>query len=400
MVISVKKQVYLAFTYFIIAAFFGVVLRLFHAIDLPINYKFIVHTHSHIALLGWVYLILTTLLYHVYLSNQSISKKHRNLFLFTQITLIGMLVTFPFQGYALFSIIFSTLFLIASYLFTWFFITHVSVSTKASYSYKIIKSALVYLVISSIGPWALGAIMTMLGPLSIWYRLAIYFYLHFLYNGWMILALVGLFFYILENKKITINKKTFTSFYRLINAGVILSFFLSILWIEPSLLYNGLGGLGALIQLIAIVFLICELRSNDQSILNIFTDFQKMILKTVFGLFVLKMLLQLITALPYFAMLAVNYLDFTIGYLHLTFLGIISLSIFFFLDYFQILKVTKGPYLLYITSFAITELLIFYKGFASWQKISIIENYYSALAFFSALILISIVLILVLRKKA
>jgi hypothetical protein len=90
-----------------------------------------------------------------------------------------MLVRFPFQGYALFSIVFSTLFLLASYWFTWFFIKYSSKTDKKLDSYKTLKIALVYLVISSTGTWVLGAIMTVLGPLSIWYRLAIYFYLHF-----------------------------------------------------------------------------------------------------------------------------------------------------------------------------------------------------------------------------
>ena len=93
-----KNHINLALGYFIIAALFGVLLRSFHSIEIPVTYKFIVHTHSHIALLGWVYLGLTTLLYKLFLDKKGVELKYRRIFWFTQFTLVGMLVTFPFSG--------------------------------------------------------------------------------------------------------------------------------------------------------------------------------------------------------------------------------------------------------------------------------------------------------------
>lgn len=208
---NLKNHIRVALGYFILAAILGVVLRSFYSFEIPVNYKFIVHTHSHIALLGWVYLGLTTLLYKLYLSKQGLNEKYRRIFWFTQLTLVGMLLSFPFQGYALFSIIFSTLFLFASYWFTWFFIKNVPSQFRQTNSYTCVKVALYYMVLSSLGPWALGAIMNTLGAESIWYRLSIYFYLHFQYNGWMILALMGLFLYALEEHRIKLPKKSSSS---------------------------------------------------------------------------------------------------------------------------------------------------------------------------------------------
>lgn len=113
--INLKWHIRTAFAYFLLAALLGVVLRSFASVGIPINYRFIVHTHSHIALLGWVYVAITTLLYKLFVQTPIADKKYRYVFGLTQLTLIGMLWTFPFQGYALFSIIFSTLFLFASY---------------------------------------------------------------------------------------------------------------------------------------------------------------------------------------------------------------------------------------------------------------------------------------------
>lgn len=58
-----KKQIIIGLGYFLLAATLGLLLRSFVVFDLPIDYKYIVHTHSHIALLGWVYVTLTTYLY-------------------------------------------------------------------------------------------------------------------------------------------------------------------------------------------------------------------------------------------------------------------------------------------------------------------------------------------------
>ncbi|KKN71762.1 hypothetical protein LCGC14_0417220 [marine sediment metagenome] len=226
--INLKTHTKLALGYFVLAALLGCVLRFFRVFEIPVTYKFIVHAHSHIALLGWVYLALTTLLYRLYLSNEKVHKTYRRIFGFTQITLLGMLFTFPFQGYAVFSIIFSTLFLFASYWFSWFFFKHVPLEYSKTPSLKFAKSAIIYLLLSSIGPWALGAIMNTLGATSIWYRLAIYFYLHFLYNGWMIMVLMAVFLHILEKQRHILPQRSFNRIFLGLNLGIVFTFFLFI----------------------------------------------------------------------------------------------------------------------------------------------------------------------------
>ncbi len=393
--INLKTHIKIALGYFLLAAILGVVLRSFHSVEIPVNYKFFVHTHSHIALLGWVYMALTTLLYKLYLDKLDLDKKYRRIFWFTQLTLAGMLLTFPFQGYALFSIVFSTLFLFASYWFAWFFLKHTPVSFKKTNAYKCIRIALWYLVVSSLGPWALGAIMNTLGAQSIWYRLAIYFYLHFLYNGWMIMALVGIVFYILEEHQISLSNKIFKRFFWSLNLGVVLSFFLSTLFINPSILLNVLGGVGALLQFFAFSILVMALAGPKERSNLMVSPFQKRLLKTVVVLLGIKMLLQLLTALPYFANLAATVLDFTIGYLHWTFLGVVTINLFLFFDYFKLMGISKKGYLLYWIGFLVTEGLIFYKGIAVWQNFSLFDGYFDVLALGSFLIPLSLAFMLV-----
>ena len=254
-----RRHTKIALIYFMIIAILGVILRFFPVFDIPVTYKFIVHTHSHIALLGWIYTGLTSLIYYAFLRSQPIEKKYRVIFWFTQLTILGMLFTFPFTGYALFSIIFSSLYLIASYWFVFFFFKYCPGTFKSTNSYKLIRISLWYMVISSIGPWALGIIMNTAGSGSAWYRNAIYFYLHFQYNGWFIVALFGIFIYILEKRSYLISKRVFNRFYYLLNAGVILTFFLSLLWMRPQWSFYLLALTGGVLQLIAFGILFREI---------------------------------------------------------------------------------------------------------------------------------------------
>ena len=369
-------------------------MRSFHSIEIPVTYKFIVHTHSHIALLGWVYMGLTTLLYKLFLEKQEVAFKYRRIFWFTQFTLVGMLLSFPFQGYALFSIIFSTLFLFASYWFAGFFMKYVSASYKKTNSYKCVKFALWYMVLSSVGPWTLGAIMNTLGAESIWYRLSIYFYLHFQYNGWMILGLLGVFIYILERNDIEIPKVTFNRFFWCINLGIVLSFSLSTLWTKPHIFLYVIGGLGAILQIMAFGILVLLGIRNKEMLFQILTPLQKNLLFTVVALVGIKILLQLLTAFPYFANLAASITDFTIGYLHWTFLGVVTIGLLLFLDYFKLLKLSRGAYYLYLLGFLLMEILIFAKGIIAWQRLSLFNGYFEALAISSFLLPLALVFVL------
>lgn len=392
---ALGKHAKIALIFFIIAAILGVGLRSFPVVKIPANYKFMVHAHSHIALLGWVYVALTVILYHCFAQKDSSGNRYQLIFWCTQGTLVGMLLSFPFQGYALFSIIFSTLFLFCSYFFFGFFINNIKPELKNSNSLKCLKAALWYMVLSSLGPWALGAIMSTWGAGSVWYRLAIYFYLHFQYNGWMVMALLGLFLFVLEQRGVAIGQQKFSPIFWAMNLGIVLTFFLSTLWTDPSPYFYVMGGLGALAQLVAFGLL---LRMVLKSVpVATFSKLQYSLLKMLGLLLFIKMAMQLLTSLPYFAKLAHTYLDFTIGYLHLTFLGVVSMGLFLFLDIFGLLSMSKKAYNLYLMGFLITELLIFYKGTVGWLGFPIFDGHAWILA--SGSLLIPIGLIVLLREN-
>ncbi|GLU45206.1 hypothetical protein Musp01_28300 [Muricauda sp. NBRC 101325] len=285
----------------------------------------------------------------------------------------------------------------ASYVYTYHFWKNLDPKLKGSNGLKCVKLALIYMVISSLGPWALGIIMNTLGTQSIGYRLAIYFYLHFQYNGWMILALIGLFIYALESRGALFPKKSFDRFFLFINLGIVLTFFLSTLWTEPPVAIYIISGVGAASQLYALIYLWTLIKRNITmlSLLPI----QRILLKIIIVLGLIKLMLQLLTVLPYFTQMATMYLDLTIGYLHLTFLGVISLGLFFFMGYFGLLRVSKTSILWYISGFLISEFLIFYKGYIAWQEIAPFYGYTEILALSYVLIPVGLIIVLIQNRS-
>src|SRR5690606_41941784 len=62
------------------------------------------------------------------------------------------------------------------------------------------------------------------------FDMAVYFYLHFQYNGWLTLILFGLFLFILERKNIAYREKWFTYSFWIYTISLFPGYFLSVLW--------------------------------------------------------------------------------------------------------------------------------------------------------------------------
>jgi len=255
--------------------------------------------------------------------------------------------------------------------------------------------ALWYMIISSLGPWVLGVIMSTLGSSSTWYRNAIYFYLHFQYNGWFIVALCALVFIVLEKNNISISKKKFQTFFRLLNFGVVLTFFLSILWMKPHPIFYLLAGIGALFQLLAFSLLFQKIKGNWVSLQKACSKNVQLMLKTTAILLSLKLISQLIGAFPKVAQVISSNIDFVISYLHWTFLGVVSIALLALLSYFKYINLSKGTYLLYLTGFLLSEAFIIYKGMIVWLGGSLINSYFQLLILSSGVLVAAIAILLV-----
>jgi len=358
----VVKWARVALHFLVFSALAGVLLR-FYNID-PIdglNYKFLMHTHSHIALLGWLYLAFTVVLVREFLPGEF--KWFNRIFITTLFTVIGMMLSFPFQGYGVVSITFSTLFLFTSYWFVYEFLRRLRDTKKKSVAINFVQWALFFLVISSLGPWALGPIILFGGSYGKLYSLSIYYYLHFLYNGFFILALLSIVLKQLDNNAITYNGKRAKKFFQLTVYAVIPAYALSALWIKPPVWVFVLGAIAGVMQLFGLLY--------GWSILKVYQrtlklKFYQLIFWVVLVAYSLKLLMQVMSALPEVASYIYETRMFTaIGYIHLVMLGILSL---FSLTYFIVNNIyrdhllSKAGLTIFLCGLVLSEIILFVNG--------------------------------------
>jgi hypothetical protein len=384
--------------FLIIAMTVGVYLRMtFFYTPFTINYKFILHTHSHLILLGWVFNAIAALLYYYYKDLLN-ARKSKVLFLLFQISLLGMMFTFPFQGYSLFSIIFSTMHILVSYFFVAHFLS--SVQRTSNIANKFIFAGLVFYLISTIGPFALGPIMANGLRHSAIYDLAIYFYLHFLYNGFITLTILGLFFKSIESR--TFNTEAINRSYVYFLYSVVPGFALSMFcYFNFGWLY-AIGLIAALIQLAGFYYLFCFFKTNKKALKDLFLENSKFFYVALIA-FGIKIMLQLFSSLPFTTEIVCNAHAIIIAYLHLVFIGFVTFSLMGLLFQSQVLesnaKFLKWGFYFLLLGFIGSEILIAMASIQTMNKILSANSSMYLTFIFSILMLVGVVFIFLSMKK-
>ena len=373
--IFANKWAKIALHFLIFSAFAGVILRYYNFTPVAgLNYKFLMHTHSHVALLGWMHFAITVALVREFLPGES--KKFNNIFLLTLLSVLGMMFSFPFQGYAFVSIFFSTLFLIASYWFVYDFYKIFKTTANSSIAAKFLRWALFFLVISSFGPWALGPIMVFGKSHGTLYNLSVYYYLHFLYNGFFVTAVFGILLKWLDNRGIKYSGQRALRFFQFTVYPIIPAYTLSMLWINPPIWIYLIAGLAALLQLLGLYYGWPILTIYLRNIKNKFFQF---IFSLVLIAYSLKLAMQVFSAYPLIADYVYETRMFTaIGYLHLVMLGFLSL---FMLTYFIRTNVYRDNsiaqvgLIIFLAGLLVSEVLLFFNGILLTRTGASIDNY-------------------------
>src|SRR6266498_4207294 len=137
-----------------VVAFLGFILRSKILFSLPwINYLYLLDVHSHFAFGGWVTLALLFLFVQELLP-ELFSRRPIYQWLFGGIVLssFGILLTIPFNNKSFLAGFFSFLFILITYIFGWAFLEDVQ-KTRLNKTVRLLSvSAIVSLMLSSIGP--------------------------------------------------------------------------------------------------------------------------------------------------------------------------------------------------------------------------------------------------------
>lgn len=370
-----------------------------------LNFENTLHSHSHFAILGWLYNALYLAIVYTYVKDIAAQKKYNILFWITQVSIVGMLFTFAWQGYAAFSIAFSTMHIFCSYAFILFMLRDLRSITKETYSLKFIYGALFFLFLSSLGPWGLVAAVTQGLAGTDLYKQIIYFYLHFQYNGWFVFAVTGLWLKYFEDHGAIYKEGSASISFHLLFFSTIGAYFLSLLGfnIPSSLKFIGIAC--AFLQLNGIRYLYILLFKNEVKIFQYAGNLPQIIFRFSFFALFIKFLLQLFSALPKIGEVAFISREVTIGFIHLVMLGVITLGI---LGWFTamgflngISKLFKSGVFLFIAAFSISEVLLFYPALVIWFHFNGIPNYTYYLFILALLMLASAIIIFIssLRKR-
>ena len=373
-----KKLVVICLINFLIAALMGLALRFSSLEAIGLNYRFLTHAHSHVAMLGWVYLMLFTLFVHYFIPEKP--KVFNRLFWVTELAVVGMMLSFPFQGYAAISIFFSTLHIFCSYYLAYLIFKHHKTNTVVSE--KLLKTSLIFMVVSTIGVWCLGPAVATLGQASAFYQIAIQFFLHFQFNGWFLIAVVAVFFHLLKVE----DSKQFRHFFTLLIISTVLTFALPIQWFLPhqSLLF--INGLGVVLQVVMLYKFIQLIKPKLEVLMTNAHKLMKYMFMFALVCFVLKVVFQSLSILPEFSAVVYEHRNFVIGFIHLLMLGVISGFLFAFILKSGLVtnskSLTVGIYS-FVLGFLLTEILLLIQGIMFFYGIGILPNYYLLLFLFS-----------------
>jgi len=309
----------------LIAALIGVLIRWYFLYNLPhFNYNHWIHAHSHLAFLGWVFLALMAFINFYFERSENFPvRKFKILAGWIVITNLGMLISFPIQGYGPVSIFFSSIhMLLGVYVF---FLYHPFLKRQGSLGFQLVRWGFIFMIISGIGPLMLGPIVALGYKQTPWYDFAIYFYLHFQYNGFFTLAILGLIIHHLEKQQdpLFIENIRYPIVYGLALA-ILLTYFLSVLGSEPPLVFYLLGGLGAVIQIVIVMLILITLLRFYQSFFHHDNLYINLMLVISLTCLETKLYLQFLSGIPAIADYVFHNRNIVIVYLHMVLLGFIT----------------------------------------------------------------------------
>jgi len=398
-----RKWLTISFFNLVLVAMLGLLMRYKIAYSLPfIDQKHVLHSHSHFAFSGWITQTLMVLLIH-YLAlknGESVFKKYRWLLYANLFTAYGMLVSFILQGYAFFSISFSTLSIFVSYVFAVYYWKDLARLNEKKVSHLWFKAALVFNVVSSAGAFGLAYMMANRIVEQNWYLAAVYFFLHFQYNGWFLFAGMGLLVAKLEHSNASVKKLRMAFLFFCF--ACVPAYLLSALWLPfPQLVY--IIVVAAVIAQLAGWWLMAKELIRCRIFISYnFSNYGKILLLLAAIAFSIKLLLQTGSVHPALSQLSYGFRPIIIGYLHLVLLAVTSIFIIGYIVSFELVPVTKvlirGVFI-FVAGIVINELLLMVQGVGGLSYTSI--PYIDLMLLIAAFILltgISIVFIGCVRK--
>lgn len=366
--------IHFSFVLFILTASSGVILRAMPYLpQMIVPYDNILHGHSHIAILGWAFLGLFVIF--LALIWEDLKEKLHAIILTITIFIVSsvMFIAFLYEGYAMYSIIMSTIHIFVEYWAAIFIYRQLKQRSTIPKTAKLfIKGSLIALVLSSIGPFALGYLGATGLRESDFFEISIYFFLHFQYNGWLFLGLIGVFIFILSRRGITLSVSAVRASFWIYFIALFPWFLSAIVWADIGNLGESIALIGNIGQGIGVFLFILVVVKAWQSIRNSFLQTIRLCLAISFILLGFKSFMELGLIVKPLAVLVFETRPVIVGYLHLTLLGFISIFILTLMQMIQLINTKQQIFIagsiLFAIGFVVNELVLFMMGLLIWTS--------------------------------
>lgn len=373
-----------ALGFFLVASLLGLTMRAFYVVEIPlVEYRHILHAHSHLALLGWGFMMLMGGMIFAVDVRGDYVQKYGWWSVALVISLIGMLLSFPVQGYGSVSISFSTLFLLVSYGIIFQFWKSIKSKTNTP-GLRLIRWALIGYLISTLGLWALGPVTVTLGRMHELYFMTIQWFLHFQLNAWFVLGVFGLLVFFAEKRGFKI---LISGTQEIVLLGsILLTYALVITWADPSPVFFWVNSLAVLLQAVAYFVLIQRIWKVLPS-LRLLRFVRGMIYLALLSL-VAKAFLQILLVFPSVAIISYTIRMYVIGFLHLVLLGAMSFGLAALAmaeGRISLSPLSRIGWGLVALGFVGSELLLFGQGTMVWLALGYFSGYHTVLFILSIL---------------
>ena len=394
-----KQWVEVALINFCVVASAGLTMRYKINFSLPwVNQQNLLHAHSNFAFAGWLAVALMTLMVRYLVRNnvQTNYRKYNFILGIDVLVCYAMFISFIIQGYAFWSITFACLTIFISYFFIFFYWRDLNKVHEAGFSRNWFKAALVLWTLSSFGAFMLAYLMANHIMIKELYFSAVYFFMHFQYNGWFLFVCFGVFFSYMHRLGLfrfaLLSKRLFI----IMAITVIPTYFLSILWLELPPVLHWTATVSAVVQLLVLIyfFRILSVFNNSKEIK--FNTVTKGIWALASAAFILKIILQSLSTIPFLSHFAFGFRPVVIGYLHLSFVGIISLFILGYVNEFIHRfrgHVSGIGVIIFVAGFIVQEIILMLQGLEAMNvepiKSANIILFYCAIAMVAGLVWIT-----------
>lgn len=371
----------------VVAATIGALLRLIYVVELPgMLFRPWLHAHSHVAMLGWLFTGLFIALLDQ--DRRSVpSHAERRFFVLALVAVAGMLVAFPLQSYGAWSIGFSVAHVLIGYGLVRIAWSHTAHWPPAG-SLLLTRIALIMLVTSTFGVWAMGPIMMNgLAGTEIYYW-SIQFFLHFQFNGWMWFAAMAIGSRWAELHGVPVQLDRFTTFLWL--ASAILTFALVIAWSERFLPVVAVNSVGVLLQFWAAWRTLMAMNKVRPQAIVKTTPWMRVCIGMMLLAMGVKVTIQATVAIPAMADMAMTIRNYVIGFIHLNTLAAFTSLLFahaLFRGWFdERMPSVRVGLITFFVGVLLSEVLLFLQGTLFWAGVGLMPGYYIMLFIASAML--------------